>query len=66
MEFNEIKEGGLYKTVNKLNQNEKYVITIEGFSPFLTIKHYFDVNENKICSEDKLRGKNFDYFKISL
>ena len=56
----EIKSG-YYIITNKNKEDEKYLVLISGYNPFLKQEIIWDLNKNKIVSDDVLRGKNFDW-----
>jgi hypothetical protein len=54
-------ESGYYIITNKTNNNEKYLVLISGFSPFLKIEVVWELNENRLVNNDVMRGKFFDW-----
>jgi hypothetical protein len=54
-------ESGYYIITNKTNNNEKYIILISGFRPFLKIEVIWDLHKSKLMKDDVMRGKNFDW-----
>lgn len=46
---------------NQKKEDEKYLVLISGYNPFLKIELIWDNNKNIIVSDDVLRGKNFDW-----
>ncbi len=54
-------KSGYYIITNKTNNNEKYLILISGFNPFLMIEVIWDLHNSKLTTDDVMRGKNFDW-----
>jgi hypothetical protein len=54
-------KSGCYIITNQKKEDEKYLVLISGYNPFLKIELIWDSNKNIIVSDDVLRGKNFDW-----
>ena len=52
-------KSGCYIITNQNKENEKYLILISGYNPFLKQEIIWDLNKNIIVSDDVLRGKSF-------
>ena len=56
-----ILESGYYIITNKTNDNEKYLLLISGFNPFLKVEVIWDLHKSKLITDDVMRGKSFDW-----
>ena len=54
-------KSGCYIITNQNKRDEKYLVLISGYNPFLKKEIIWDLNKNIIVSDDVLRGKNFDW-----
>ena len=54
-------KSGCYIITNQKDSNEKYLVLISGYNPFLKWEIIWCLNKNIIVSDDVLRGKNFDW-----
>ena len=54
-------KSGCYIITNQNKQDDKYLVLISGYNPFLKKEIIWDLNKNIIVSDDVLRAKNFDW-----
>jgi hypothetical protein len=54
-------KSGCYIITNQNKRDEKYLVLISGYNPFLKKEIIWDLNKNIIVSDDVLRAKNFDW-----